>query len=156
MHLHLIAVGKRMPAWVAAGFQDYARRLPSPWALRLTEIPPVNRTSGKAARDYMREEGERVQRACPEDAYLVVLDERGKDWNSKQLSQRLQRWSQDGRDVAFIIGGADGVDAALKKCADELWSLSPLTLPHALARVVVAEQIYRAWSLLSNHPYHRD
>ncbi|SRR5579885_971155 len=156
MHLHLIAVGKRMPAWVTAGFEDYARRLPPPWALRLVEITPADRASGRTAAACMREEAKRIERACPPDAHIVVLDERGKGWGSRQLSQRLQRWSRDGRDLAFIIGGADGVDMAFKKRADELWSLSPLTLPHALARVVVAEQIYRAWSLLSSHPYHRD
>jgi 23S rRNA (pseudouridine1915-N3)-methyltransferase len=155
MHLHLIAVGNRMPAWVMAGFREYARRLPASWALRLVEITPVDRASGRTVLECMREEAKRIERACPPDAHIVVLDERGKGWDSKQLSQRLQRWSQDERDVAFIIGGADGVDTSLKKQADELWSLSPLTLPHALVRVVVAEQIYRAWSLLNNHPYHR-
>lgn len=155
MHLHLIAVGKRMPRWVTAGFDDYARRLPAQLALRLVEIPPAARTSGKAARDGMREEAERIQRARPALAHTVVLDERGQQWSSEELSQRLRRWMQAGRDVAFIVGGADGVDASLKKQADELWSLSPLTLPHALVRVVIAEQLYRAWTLLNRHPYHR-
>ena len=156
MHLHLIAVGKRMPAWVRDGYREFIKRLPPPCTPKLTEISPADRHGDHSAAACMAQEAERIRRALPASARLIVLDEAGKPWRSRELAEQLGGWLQDGRDVALVIGGADGLDPTLKRQAETSWSLSPLTLPHALVRVVVAEQIYRAWTLLNHHPYHRD
>ena len=158
MKLCVIAVGHRMPEWVSAGFNDYAKRMPREMVLTLTELKPEPRPSnaGDAAIARMVEaEAKRIRDATPKGAITVVLDETGKLVTTQGLSQRLTKWREGGHDVALVIGSADGTSAALKKNAQWLWSLSPLTLPHGLARVVLAEQLYRAWSLLGNHPYHR-
>ena len=147
-----------MPEWVATGFNDYARRMPREMALMLTELKPEARPANAGAAAITRiieAEAQRIVSAVPKGAMTIVLDETGKLVTTLQLSQRLSTWRDSGRDVALIIGGADGTSAALKKSADWLWSLSPLTLPHGLVRVVLAEQLYRAWSVLGNHPYHR-
>lgn len=156
MKLQLIAVGTRAPDWVAAGYQEFAARLPREAALTLTEIKAEPRASGKTAAQMMRAEAERIEAALPPRARLVVLDERGADLTTRALSERLARWRQDGLDVALVIGGPDGLDPALKARAADTLRLSSLTLPHALVRVLLAEQLYRAWSLLHNHPYHRE
>ena len=158
MKFHVVAVGHRMPAWIGAGFEEYARRMPRDARLALTEIKPENRGSGAApaVERILQAEHKRILGALPADCYKVVLDERGKEFSTRQLASNITRWRETGRDIAFIIGGADGTAAALKREADMLWSLSPLTLPHALVRVVLAEQLYRAMSILNNHPYHRE
>lgn len=154
MKLRLVAVGDRIPAWISAGFEDYASRMPRELKVELLEIPLAGR--GRSA-DLVRAkqaEGEKlIERA--RGARVVVLDERGDNWSSLDLANRLKRWMQEGRDVAMLVGGPDGHSADVLSAADDRWSLSRLTLPHALVRVVVAEQLYRAWSLLANHPYHR-
>jgi 23S rRNA (pseudouridine1915-N3)-methyltransferase len=158
MKLRIIAVGHRMPAWINAGFTEYAQRMPREARIELTEIKPAARTGGgaKAADQWCEIEAERITAALPARIHKVVLDERGKPLTTVELARRLARWKQDGDDVAFIIGGADGTTRALQQQANLLWSLSPLTLPHALCRVVLAEQLYRAVSLLAGHPYHRE
>lgn len=160
MKLHVVAVGRRMPAWIAAGFEDYARRMPREARLVLTEIKPEERGRGAVSAPGIERillaEYKRILAALPKDCYKVVLDERGSVFSTRQLADNLTRWQRDGRDVVFVIGGADGTADALKKEADLLWSLSPLTLPHGLVRVVLAEQLYRAVSILGNHPYHRE
>lgn len=147
-----------MPPWINDGFNEYARRMPRQMPLLLTELKPEARRdtpgSGAAVRVLERETA-RIEAALPADSLCVVLDEAGKSVSSQQLAQRLAQWRGRGRDVAFVIGGADGTAASLKARADWLWSLSPLTLPHALVRVVLAEQLYRALSILNHHPYHR-
>lgn len=147
-----------MPAWITAGFNEYAKRMPRDMPLMLTELKPEARRdepgSGAALR-VLDKEAQRIDAALPKGALTVVLDEAGKSVGTQQLAQRLTQWRGQGRDVAFVIGGADGTAARLKARADWLWSLSALTLPHALVRVVLAEQLYRAVSLLNNHPYHR-
>lgn len=153
----MLAVGHRMPAWVNAAYEEYAKRMPREMPLQLKEIKPAQRSN--AAGDtprWLRTEAENIEAALPEGGLRVVLDERGRGFPTRTLADHLQRWRNDGRDIAFIIGGADGLDNTIKSGADLLWSLSPLTLPHGLVRVVLAEQLYRASSLLAGHPYHRD
>jgi 23S rRNA (pseudouridine1915-N3)-methyltransferase len=151
----MVAVGQRMPAWIEAGFEEYARRMPRDAALELVQIKPETRTAASPVERLTAAEAKRVRAALPSGCYKVVLDERGETCTTKALAKRLQSWQLDGRDIAFVIGGPDGLDPAIRREADWLWSLSPLTLPHALVRVLVAEQLYRATSILKNHPYHR-
>jgi 23S rRNA (pseudouridine1915-N3)-methyltransferase len=155
--LHIIAVGQRMPAWIADGFLEYAKRMPREMPLLLKELKPAPRSAsaGDLPR-WLETEAERIDDAFPEGALRVVLDERGRSFPTRGLAGHLERWRGEGRDVAFIIGGADGLADGIRKGADLLWSLSPLTLPHGLVRVILAEQLYRAASLLTGHPYHRD
>jgi 23S rRNA (pseudouridine1915-N3)-methyltransferase len=154
VQIHLIAVGKRPPSWVEQGYQEYAKRLPPHCALRLIEVPTGRH--GKDPREkVLREEGERMLAAVPPGARVVALDRGGKPWSTEQLAAILRTWLAEGRDVALLVGGPEGLAPACRQHADELWSLSPLTLPHGLVRILVAEQIYRVWTILQNHPYHR-
>lgn len=156
MRLVLLAIGQKMPAWITTGFDDYARRLPSHLKLELVERPASAwATRGDIARS-VREEADTLRAAIPKGAWVVALDERGGPWSTPQLAERLAEWQQGGRDVALLVGGPDGLEDSLRANADQRWSLSPLTLPHPLVRVLVAEQLYRAWSILSGHPYHRE
>lgn len=141
-----------MPDWIAAGWKEYSRRLPRHLRLELVEIPAA-RSSGRRARD---EEGQALLARCPDDSVRVALDEAGKAWSTADFARRMEDWLDDGRSIALLIGGADGHGDELRSSCDSCWSLSRLTLPHMLVRVVLAEQIYRAWSLLSGHPYHRE
>jgi len=151
----LIAVGERAPAWVAAGFAEYRKRLAHWLPLELVEITPGTRGKGRDPARALREEGERVLAAVPPSAWVVALDGRGRMYSSEALAQRLQHWRSQGRDLAVLIGGADGHAADMLARADEHWSLGPMTLPHMLARLIAAEQLYRAAALLAGHPYHR-
>ena len=155
MRMHLLAVGARRPGWEQAGFEEYARRLPADCALELVEIAATKRRKGTAASRAVAEEGERMLARIPRRARVVALDERGRPWSTLELSERLQRWREEAADVALLIGGADGLAPACLEAAREVWSLSALTLPHGLVRILVAEQLYRAWSIAGNHPYHR-
>lgn len=155
MQLVIVSVGTKMPAWVDTAFDEYAKRMPPECRVILKEIRPVDRTGGKTAESAMQQERSRIEAALPKGARIIALDERGKDLTTMQLSQQLTQWQQDGRDVALIIGGADGLDADFKTRADGLLRLSSLTLPHGMVRVLLAEQLYRAWSITQNHPYHR-
>jgi len=155
MKCHLIAVGRRMPDWVNAGYQVYARRLGGRLQLQLHEISPHRRSSRDSPERAMQIEGERQLAAVPGGARVIALDEGGAAWSTRTLAGQLEQWLGGGQDVALLIGGADGLAPACLQAAETRWSLSALTLPHGLVRVVVAEQLYRAWSLLNNHPYHR-
>jgi 23S rRNA (pseudouridine1915-N3)-methyltransferase len=155
MKLVLVAVGQRQPAWADAAFDDFAKRFPAECRLELKAVKAEPRTSGKTAQAMMAAEAGRIDAAVPRGARRVILDERGDRRTTTQLAERLRFWLGDGRDVALIIGGPDGLDVSLKASADETLRLSDLTLPHAFARVLLAEALYRAWSLLNNHPYHR-
>lgn len=155
MQLVIAAVGHKMPAWIATGFGEYAKRMPSDCRIVLKEIKPVERSGSKTAETAMALERSRIEAAMPKGARMIALDEHGKDVTTMQLSQLLMQWQRDGRDVAFVIGGADGLDADFKTKADMLIRISSLTLPHGMVRVLLAEQLYRAWSITQNHPYHR-
>lgn len=143
-----------MPAWVDSGFAEYAGRMPREARIELAALKPAPR--GGPVKRVLEAEGERISSALPADCVKVVLDERGAQVRTVDLARRIARWREMGRDVAFIVGGADGLADSVKKSADFVWSLSLLTLPHGLARVVLAEQLYRAHSILHNHPYHRE
>lgn len=155
MKARLIAVGEGAPAWVTEGFAEYRKRLGHWLPLELTEIPPGLRGKGRAAVRATHDEGARVLAALPKQAHVVVLDGRGRQYSSEQLAQRLEHWRGQGRDLAFLIGGPEGHADEVLAAANETWSLGPLTLPHMLVRLVLAEQLYRAASMLANHPYHR-
>jgi 23S rRNA (pseudouridine1915-N3)-methyltransferase len=155
MQLIIAAVGHKMPAWIEDGFSEYAKRMPPECRIQLKEIKPVERSASKTAETVMALERAKIEAAIPKGARIVALDERGKDLTTMQLSQLLTQWQQDGRDVTFVIGGADGLDAGFKASADMLVRISSLTLPHGMVRVLLAEQLYRAWSITQNHPYHR-
>lgn len=155
MRLRLIAAGTRLPGWIGEGFRAYAARLPRECRLDLVEIPLGRRTKSADPARAVREEGRRML-AAAEGAARVCLDVRGRAVDTPALARRLQGWMADGRDVAMLVGGPDGLDPACLEGADWRWSLSPLTLPHGLVRILVAEQVYRAWSILAGHPYHRE
>lgn len=155
MQLVIAAVGHKMPAWIEAGFAEYAKRMPPECRLQLKEIKPVDRGGSRTAETVMAQERTRIEAAIPKGSRIVALDERGKDITTVQLANYLTQWQQDGRDVTFVIGGADGLDAQFKAGADLLVRISSLTLPHGMVRVLLAEQLYRAWSITQNHPYHR-
>ena len=152
----MVAVGTRLPDWMDAGFAEYAKRLPRELPLELVEIKPEPRTSGKPVEALMAAEAKRIEAALPPRCRRIVLDERGEAPDTQMLAQRLGKWQEGGDDVALIIGGPDGLDPALKQSAHEKLRLSSLTLPHGLARVVLAEALYRAHSLQKGHPYHRE
>lgn len=155
MQIHLLAAGTRLPAWINQGFDEYATRMPPECRLMLKEIPlGASRRSGDSVK-AIAEEGARMSAAIPERAQVIALEVQGRAFSTEELAGKLNRWLQDGRDLALLIGGPDGLASVCAERAEIRWSLSPLTLPHGLVRVVVAEQLYRAWSILKNHPYHR-
>lgn len=156
MKLRIIAVGHKMPSWIEAGYQEYAKRMPPDAALELVEIKPEKRAAGASTARIQKLEAERIQAALPAQPMLVALDERGKQPTTMELSEHLARWMQEGKQPCFVIGGADGLDASIKDRSDLLLGISRLTLPHGLVRVLLAEQLYRAVSLLKGHPYHRE
>ena len=145
-----------MPAWIEDGYAEYARRMPPEIRVELVELKPEDRGAGKATEKARAAEGARILEALPKGGTLIALDERGKSISTQGLSVLLAEWMRDGSHPVFAIGGADGLDASVRERADKLISLSALTLPHALVRVVLAEQLYRAWSILARHPYHRE
>ena len=155
MKARLIAVGERAPGWVAEGFAEYRKRLSHWLPFELVEVEPGQRGKGRDAARAQSDEGARVIAAIPRNAWVVTLDGRGRGYTSEQLAQRLEHWRGQGRDLAFLIGGPEGHPPEVLQRADESWALGPLTLPHMLVRLVVAEQLYRAAALLANHPYHR-
>jgi 23S rRNA (pseudouridine1915-N3)-methyltransferase len=155
MQIHLISVGNRMPSWVKEGYDEYAKRLPRECELLLKEIPPGQRGKNCDVARIVRDEGLRMNAAIPLGAHTVALDLSGKTWSTIGLAQALLRWQEYGKPVALLIGGPEGLAESIKTQAVESWSLSALTFPHPLVRIMVAEQLYRAWSILHNHPYHR-
>lgn len=154
--LLLVAVGTRLPGWAEQAFADYARRMPRELSLELRAVKAEPRDGGKSREAVLAAEADRIRAALPAGARLVALDERGADLDTRALAGRLRRWQEAGETMALVIGGPDGLDAQLKAQAAESLRLSSLTLPHALARVLLAEALYRAASLLKNHPYHRE
>ena len=155
MHIRLLAVGDRQPGWVDEAFNTYTGRFPREWGFSLDTVGTAKRAKGQVATRAIEKEGELLLARLVADEQVVLLDERGTQLNSKNLALRLSDWQSDGRNLCFIIGGPDGVSAACRERAAFTWALSELTLPHGLARVFLAEALYRAWSLQSGHPYHR-
>jgi 23S rRNA (pseudouridine1915-N3)-methyltransferase len=156
MRVRLIAVGSRMPKWVREAYEDYITRLGSSLKISLTEIDPGPRSAGRPPQKAMEVEGQKLLAAVRKDDYVVALDERGTEMTTRELAAWLKSRMQDGRDLAFLVGGPDGFAPEVLARSDFKWSLSRLTFPHALVRVVLAEQLYRAHGVLANHPYHRD
>ena len=156
MKLFVVAVGHKMPDWITTGFKEYAKRMPREATIELIEIKPEPRSTGKNVAQIRAAEAQRILAALPQDARRIALDEHGAPLSTKQMSQQMQSWMGSGNDVAFIIGGADGLHESIKSTAQQLLALSAMTLPHGLVRVMLAEQLYRALSLLHNHPYHRE
>jgi 23S rRNA (pseudouridine1915-N3)-methyltransferase len=155
MRTLVVAVGMRMPPWVATGFDEYCARMPREARIELVEVKPEKRSAGMPAARALERESQRIEAVLPPGCLRLALDERGRGFDTAGFTRQLAAWRSAGRDLAFLIGGADGLSSALKEGATMLVSLSPLTLPHGLARVVLAEQLYRAHTLSVGHPYHR-
>lgn len=155
MKIHLISAGGRMPPWVIQGYQEYAKRLPPECALHLVEVGLGNRGKNANVERAMREEGEQMLAAIPKGCQVIALDVQGRQWNTVEVARQMENWMRGGSDVALLVGGPDGLAPACLAHAQAMWSLSSLTLPHPLVRIVLAEQLYRAWSILKGHPYHR-
>lgn len=155
MHIRILAVGDRQPSWVDDAFGNYTARYPREWKFRLDALPTVHRKKNDKSRQAMDAEGDLILAKLNAAEQVVLLDERGTQFSSQELADRLAEWQADGRDLCFIIGGPDGVSDRVRQRADKLWSLSRLTLPHGMVRTLLAEQLYRAWSLQIGHPYHR-
>jgi len=156
VHIRLLAVGDRQPSWVDDAFGIYIERFPREWKFRLDTIATVRRNKNDKSRQAMEAEGELITAKLNQTEQVVLLDERGKQLTSKSLASKLSDWQSDGRDLCFVIGGPDGVSDSVRQRADMMWSLSQLTLPHGMARALLSEQLYRAWSLQTGHQYHRD
>lgn len=155
MKIQLISVGKNMPQWVAQGYQEYAKRLPREYGMQLIEIPMQKRTSNANIAQLTQKEGEEILMHINAQHFVIALDIRGQMWETPALAQQLYKWQHTGKDICFIIGGPDGLAPSCLARAQQRWSLSHLTFPHPLVRVIVIEQLYRAWSILAGHPYHR-
>ena len=155
MQILLVAVGRRMPQWVDEAFAEYARRMPRHCSLQLIEINAGKRAKNADITRINREEGERLLEAVPAGSRVIALERTGKEKNTEQLAESMEKWLEGGHDVVFLVGGPEGLSKACLDRADECWSLSKMTLAHPLVRVVLAEQIYRAWSIIANLPYHR-
>ena len=156
MQINLISVGHRMPSWVQQGYDEYAKRMPRECELVLKEIASGKRGKNSDVTKIVKDEGERMIKAVSARTNVVVLDILGKSWSTQELSLAMKRWMESGQNIALMVGGPEGLADSVRDSATESWSLSRLTFPHPLVRVVVAEQLYRAWSLLNNHPYHRE
>jgi 23S rRNA (pseudouridine1915-N3)-methyltransferase len=155
VRVQLIAVGTKMPAWVLAGYQEYAKRLPKLWLPKLVEIELGHRGKSSSLDAARRAEADAILALVPAQHQLVALEVLGKPWSTPDVANHLAQWQMGGSDVSFVIGGPDGLDPKILERANSLWSLSNLTLPHPLVRIVFIEQLYRAWTLLQNHPYHK-
>lgn len=156
MIIYLVAVGTNMPDWVKSAYQEYAGRMRNDVELKLIEVPALVRRKNADTVRILREEGERLLKAVPKNCYIVGLDVVGREVTTPQLSKRLEQWMQMGQDIALLIGGAEGFSSEVKAAFQQSISLSKLTLPHPMVRVIAAEQLFRAWSIINNHPYHRE
>lgn len=155
MKIRLLAVGSKMPAWVEQGYQEYAKRLPRDCSLELVEISPGHRGKNASSDKAMQQEADALKKAIRPGEHVVALAVEGKPWSTERLSEELEGWRNQGGDVALLVGGPDGMTDDVLRLAKQRWSLSPLTLPHPLVRVLLSEQIYRAWTILQGHPYHK-
>lgn len=155
MQIHLLAVGTRMPGWVQEGYNEFAKRMPPECRLNLIEIPLARRSKSASIEQLKQQEGERLLAAIPRNSQVWALDTHGSSWSTEQLADKLTDWLQSGQDIALLIGGPDGLSRHCLQQAAGKWSLSALTLPHPLVRIIVAEQLYRAMSIIKHHPYHK-
>lgn len=155
MNIYLIAIGKNTLSWIEDGYNDYIKRLPKDFKIILHEIAAVKRTKSVSLNQIQQTEGQKMLAAIPAGSFVIALDERGQQWNSNELATQLQKWHHNWQKVSLLIGGPEGLPPSCLEKAHSQWSLSNLTLPHPLVRIVVAEQLYRAWSILTKHPYHR-
>jgi len=156
MKLKILAVGQKMPSWVATGYQEYAKRMPRECSLEMVEIPPGKRTKQSNLVKTVELEGKKILSVLKASDYVVALEVKGKEWSTEGLAKKLSAWQGVNSSIVFIIGGPDGLSEDCLKRSNEKWCLSQLTFPHPLVRVVLAEQLYRGWSLMNNHPYHRE
>lgn len=156
MRITLYAVGNKMPKWVTEGFTEYTRRFPRDMSFHLVEIPPGKRGKNADIARILEKEGEQMLAAIPKGSRIVTLEVLGKPWDTPELAKQLDKWQNDGRDVALLVGGPEGLAPACIAASEQKWSLSNLTLPHPMVRIFLAESLYRAWSLNNNHPYHRE
>lgn len=155
MILTIAAVGQRMPVWVQTAWTEYARRFPRGMALELKEIPLLKRSRNAAVDSLLKAEGNALLSAAPEGHRLIALDERGKQWTTMELSAQMENWMREEKGVCFLVGGPDGLASHCRERARDVWALGRLTLPHPMVRAILAEQLYRAWTITQNHPYHR-
>ena len=155
MRVRIIAVGTKMPAWLQEGVQDYLKRFPREWKVEFVEISLGHRSKGQDVQKAMAKESEQMLAAIHPRERVIALDVKGQSWSTERLSEQMASWQMSGDNVALLIGGPDGLSADCLAKADQSWSLSPLTLPHPLVRVLLVEQLYRGWSILKNHPYHK-
>jgi len=155
MRIQMLAVGQKMPAWVNDGFETYAQRMPSDMPLELIELPMAKRVKNKSTDQYLEAEAQSILKKLGNNHHIVVLDVKGKNHTTESLASRLSYWQTVGKNIALIIGGPDGLSDKITSMAQEKWSLSNLTLPHPMVRVIISEAIYRAWTVTNNHPYHR-
>ncbi len=155
MNIYLLAVGNKMPDWVSKGYNEYAKRLNNDCCLKLIEIAPVKRGKNADLCKIKTAEGEKILAAIPKNCFVVALEVEGKPWTTEVLAQQMETWMHSGQDIALLVGGPEGLSHTCVQRANIKWSLSPLTLPHPLVRVLLSEQLYRAYSILKNHPYHR-
>ena len=156
MQFDLMAIGKRTPVWVDSAFNEYSKRLPKNINFNLIEITPAKRSKNISSEKLRKIEEEKINESIANNSFVIALDEKGKSKNSRELSIELQKWIDNQQHVSILIGGADGLSSSIKNKANEIWSLSEMTLPHSLVRIIIIEQIYRAWSIISRHPYHRE
>lgn len=155
MRLRLLTITHKSPSWIQEGYEEYAKRLPASCALELIEIPAEKRTANADLKRIAEREGEKMLALIKPNHRVIALDVQGKLWSTEQLANELGNWQQDGRHVDLLVGGPEGLAPQCLQKAEQKWSLSPLTFPHILVKLIVAEQVYRAWSILQNHPYHR-
>lgn len=156
MQIQIVAVGNKMPTWVELACKEYLRRFPKDFKVNFVEISPLKRTKSSNLDKIKQEEGDKILASIPKGNQIIALEVLGKAWTTGDLAQQISSWKMDGRDVSLMIGGPEGLSNACKQAAEKFWSLSPLTLPHPMVRVIVAEALYRAWSVTENHPYHRE
>lgn len=155
MRVRLIAIGTKMPKWVSEGYDEYAKRLPRDFSLELVELPMAPRGKNTDLAKAVQKEGDAMLAAIPSGDKVIALEVLGKSWSTEQLAEQTEQWRMDGYNISLLVGGPDGLDPRCTARADQAWSLSKLTLPHPMVRILLAEQIYRAWTLANNHPYHR-
>jgi 23S rRNA (pseudouridine1915-N3)-methyltransferase len=156
MQITIVAVGMRLPSWVNQGVNEYIKRFPPEVNVQLSEINPIKRNKSATREKILKQEADRIVIAIPKGSHIIVLDEHGKTQRTTVFAKNMDSWMREGKNISFIIGGADGIHEEIKKKANELWSLSDFTLPHGLARVLLTEQLYRAWTVIKKHPYHRE